>query len=406
MKKLVSLVLAIMMVLSLAACSGSEQASRGEGEQTEQEKALAEAASMSWDDLLAKAKEEIGSDALTLYGTISEPAALTELWKEKTGIEITWTKLGDAEMYTKVEAELSGNGTSADMIITQDSYSLATTLVDPGYVLNYFPEEYASVIDEASREPMALLYLAKVFMYNNTDGRTNYLYNVWQLAGSEADADHIFGVAFKSPTSEQVNMNFLVMLTSDAWCEKLAAAYEAYYGKAYEAESEYKNIGYKWIAEFIGNTVSPSSETDAAKGAASSAEAGSACFVPMSKFRNLKADPGVGNESAANLTVAALEGLVGFGGFMYAQYVLPLYNTAHPYTAALFIDFLLSVDGYAAGWGSVIGYYSSNSEAPYVTSNGNQPISFWTEKCVVEDIRVLVENYTDVYKYVLSRESN
>ena len=37
-------------------------------------------------------------------------------------------------------------------------------------------------------------------------------------------------------------MNFLVMLTSKEWCEKLEAAYKAYYGKDYVKEEKYEKI--------------------------------------------------------------------------------------------------------------------------------------------------------------------
>ena len=59
-------------------------------------------------------------------------------------------------------------------------------------------------------------------------------------------------IIFKNPENETVNMNFLVMLTSDAWAEKLAAAYKAWKGEEIDLGS-YKNAGYKWIAEFLSN---------------------------------------------------------------------------------------------------------------------------------------------------------
>lgn len=59
-------------------------------------------------------------------------------------------------------------------------------------------------------------------------------------------------VFFKDPTNETVNINFLIMLTSPEWNEKLEKAYEDYYGKAWE-KGEFESAAYEWIAGFLGN---------------------------------------------------------------------------------------------------------------------------------------------------------
>ena len=42
------------------------------------------------------------------------------------------------------------------------------------------------------------------------------------------------------------------MLTSEEWAAKLAEAYKEYKGTDIEL-GDYKNAGYKWVAEFIAN---------------------------------------------------------------------------------------------------------------------------------------------------------
>ena len=160
-------------------------------------------------------------------------------------------------LYEKLTYTIGMDKYSADMVLLQDGNKLQTSMLNPGYLYNYTPKDYKEVLAKDDLEPTGAVYLNKVFMYNNTDFNgsnadtakagqlKNYLTNVWQLAGKSTDAKHISGVSFKPGSTENINMNFLIMLTSEEWCTKLASAYKSFYGKDYVAEKEYKNIGYK-----------------------------------------------------------------------------------------------------------------------------------------------------------------
>jgi iron(III) transport system substrate-binding protein len=252
-------------------------------------------------------------------------------------------------------------------------------------------------------------------MYNNTDydgsnGDTaeagklsHYLTNVWQVAGTEADAGHISNTSFKTPSSENVNMNFLVMLTSDEWVEKLTAAYKDYYGKDYVKEDKYENIGYKWIAEFLTNGQAHSSDGTACKDTAKG-NGGSMALVNLNKNKDLK-EEGAGKEAKANLTYPAMEegdNLKGFGGFCYKMYAQVAETAQYPYAACAIINYILSSEGFGAAWGAKDGYYSANSTAAIAETD--RELSWWKTRLVIEDPAYVAQNYRDVFQFVQQYE--
>jgi iron(III) transport system substrate-binding protein len=79
-----------------------------------------------------------------------------------------------------------------------------------------------------------------------------------------------------------------------------------------------------------------------------------------------------------------------FAGFMYPMYVMVSANANRPYTAMLFIEYLMSKDGFTP-WGKSIGAYSPN---PEITPNeGDLGLDVWKENLVIEDPEYILESY-------------
>src|SRR5690606_16393127 len=55
------------------------------------------------------------------------------------------------------------------------------------------------------------------------------------------------------PATENINMNFLLTLTSPTAVAKLKTAYKAYYGVDYVDSDAYSSIGFKFVDEFLDN---------------------------------------------------------------------------------------------------------------------------------------------------------
>ncbi len=387
----------------------------GQTNSSETEKIIKEAEKMTYAELVERAKEEVGDNTVQTYGNSSQLENALIAFSEQTGIKVTNTKKGDAETYSELGESFSGGRYVADMVLLQDGNKLQNEMLSQGYIKNFIPKDQKANIAADDQNPLAAVYLNKVFMYNNTDftgdnaetakvnAKTHYLTNVWQLAGTDKDPGHIANTSFKTPSNENVNMNFLVMLTSDEWVGKLTTAYKAYYGLDYAKESKYQNIGYKWIAEFLTNSQAHDSDGTACKNVAKG-NGGTMALVNLNKNKDLK-DSGVGKESKANLTYPAMEegdNLKGFGGFCYKMYAMVADNAKYPYAACAIINYLLSAEGFGDAWGAKDGYYSANTTAPIASTD--KPISWWKERLVIEDPAYVSAHYKDVFEFVQQYE--
>mgnify|MGYP002575053422 CR=1 FL=1 len=411
MKTLKPLVAASSVLMCLAAVTGCNNQTSN----TKTTSVIEEAEKMTYQELVAKAKEEIGDNTLQTYGNSSQLEKALEAFTAETGIKTQNTKKGDAETYTELGEAFKTKKYVADMVLLQDGNKLQNEMLNLKYLDNYIPKDQKENIAEDDQEPAAAIYLNKIFMYNNTDfdgtngetataGKlTHYMTNVWQVAGSASDEGHISSPSFKSPSTENVNMNFLVMLTSDAWVKKLEIAYKDFYGKDYVKEDTYENIGYKWIAEFLKNTQPHTSDGTACKDVAKG-QKGSMALVNFNKNKDLK-DTGAGKEDKANLSYPAIEegdNLKGFGGFCYKMYALIADNARYPYAACAFTNYLLSAEGFNAAWGAKDGYYSVNKKAGIAETD--KELSWWKERLVIEDPKYVSSKYSDVFQFIQQYE--
>ena len=389
MKRILSLVLALALLLGACAIANAETV----GE------ALAAAAKMTNEELYEKAKEEAAAGAqLNFYSTTSfaEKAAANFMndYPELAG-KVVYAEIDDKETYTILTNTIgSGVKDSADMALTQNGPDLKTYLLDEGLTLTYFPEALKDVVSEAEQEPAVVTYVNSLFIYHNGEGSINFT-NVWELT-EEQWKDRIF---FKDPTNETVNINFLIMLTSEKWNARLEAAYESYYGKAWEA-GEFDSAALQWIDGFLANVnYTYTSASKMAAGIASGAPGNMGLFV-FSKLRKVdEADRG-------NLTVVQFENEVeGFSGFMYPIYATVCKDTECPYTCALFINYLLSEQGFAGpkSWNSSQGYYSPNKTIAKPEDIQDEPYEYWSDRLVIEDLEYIDEHYIDVYEFIATR---
>ena len=389
MKRMLSLVLALALLLGVCAIANAETV----------DEALAAAAKMTNEELYEKAKAEMAAGAqMNFYSTTSfaEKAAANFMndYPELAG-KVVYAEIDDKETYTILTNTIgSGVKDSADMALTQNGPDLKTYLLDEGLTLTYFPEMFKDVVSEVEQEPAVVTYVNSLLIYHNGEGSVNFT-NVWELT-EEKWKDHIF---FKDPTNETVNINFLIMLTSEKWNARLEEAYEARYGKAWEA-GEFESAALQWIDGFLKNVnYTYTSASKMAAGIASGAPGNMGLFV-FSKLRKVdEADRG-------NLTVVQFENEVeGFSGFMYPIYATVCKDTECPYTCALFINYLLSEQGFAGpkSWNSSQGYYSPNKTIAKPEGIEDEPYEYWSDRLVIEDLEYIDEHYIDVYEFIATR---
>ena len=389
MRKLLSVLLAAAFMLSavglLAACG------RGGGD--EQADAVADkvaaAQNMTDEELIALAKEESGK--FIAYGNSSRIVDAMNGFVTKYGTQIglsssnaTASKLDDSSIYQTITTEATAvdKSSAASMVLVQDSATLSQYREQTTLLTNYIPKGMDEVMDENDMVPLAHQYINKLFIWNNTGSNVPSFTNVWELTESKY-AEKIY---FKSPTSEQVNMNFLIMLTSDTWSGKLETAYTAWNGSAATDVGEgktYPTYGHKWITEFLNNcNFTINSDTTIAQSLSDPDNAGNMGLFVLSKLRD-------SSVIADNLQVAAWANKTGetytkiepFAGFMYALYAQLVTNGPRPYTAMLFVNYLMTEEGFSP-WASM-GGYSANSSIP--VTDGDSELSFWRDTLVFED---------------------
>lgn len=397
-KKWISLMMAGAMAMSLAGCGSQETPASAETTGTvqassEQPQATTEAAEtttdedMTLDELIAAAQAEASApDAGTfmVYAPTSRIEKALNAFAEEYGIQGEYYNESGQDLYTKLTTELeAGVKDTADVALLQDSYLFQTQLQNYDYITNYVPSYLKDDIYADDQEPLVCYYYNKLFIFNNTDGMTG-ITNVWELA-DPANAGKTF---MKDISKESVNKNFLAMLTEQEWADKLAAAYKDYYGKDIELDEDCANAGYQYIKDLLANVTFGSGDGDIATELANGKGGNVGLFV-YSKLR----DDSVTQE---NLTVAAYQDTQpeGFSGFMYPMYLQMISSTDRPYTAKLFIYFLMTEKGFTSAFqtkAADIGTYSANSTI--ASLEGDKDLSFWKDCLVCEDPQYLQEAY-------------
>ena len=377
MKKLLALVLAACLLMTVVPAFATVADT------------VAASENLTHDELVEKAKAEEGT--FIVYGNTSRISTAAENFSKLYDIPYESNNLKDAEIYTKLESEIKGSAKGADMVMIQDGAQL-TYAIEDGWVVNYVPASVKDTVGESDRNPLVHQYINKLFIYNKLGENVPAIKNVWELTAPEMKGN----IIFKNPENETVNMNFLVMLTSDAWAEKLAAAYKDWKGEEIDLGS-YKNAGYKWIAEFLGNCTFGSSDTTIAEEVSQETAAGKIGLFVLSKLRS-------SSVLTDNLTVAQYDAsengytVEPFYGFMYPMYAMISANATRPYTAMLFIEYLMTQEGFQP-WGKSIGAYSTSTA---VTPNeGDLDITVWKDTLVMEDPEYILDNFDDVSTFAI-----
>lgn len=342
---------------------------------------------LTHDELVAKAQAESGT--FVVYGNTSRISTAAEEFAALYNIPFESNNLKDQEIYTKLRNE-NGNA-AADMVMIQDGAQL-TDAIDEGLVINFVPAAVKDALDESDQQPALVhQYINKLFIYNNLGDSVPAIKNVWELTAPEMKGN----VIFKNPENEKVNMNFLVMCTKDEWAEKLAEAYKAWKGEEIDL-GEYKNAGYKWVAEFLDNVTFGKSDTSIAEEVSQETAAGKIGLFVLSKLRS-------SSVLTDNLTVAQYDAAANgyavepFAGFMYPMYTMVNTKATRPYTAMLFIEYLMTQEGFKP-WGKSIGAYSPN---PSITVNeGDLTIDVWKGALVMEDAGYILDSF-EVEDFIL-----
>ncbi len=369
------LILLIMMLCltSLIYAGGADEAA---------EEAVVDATPMTHDELVAAAREE---GKVVVYSVTSRIANAAEGFTAKYGIVVEDTNLKDFELIEKISKEGSTGAVGADFVLAQDGGRVMGELINLGYLYNYVPESMKDVVPEQFQDPLVFSFINKLFIFNNELSTESPFTNIWALTTDEWAGNF----QFKNPFQESVNANFMTMVTKPEIADQIAAAYKDFFGR--EIVLTTPNAGYEWIKEiFENNLVLTTSDTKTAEsiGIKGQNKQNNAGLFVFSKLRYVE---------SKNLALQPIMDMDPFSGFFYPIYALVSSNAEHPNAAKLFIEYLLTEEGFSP-WSSDMGTYSSN---PNVAIQPNDyPMSVWEGILVEEDPAYCFENRADVEEFL------
>lgn len=343
---------------------------------------------LSDEELYQRAQKEMASGrVLDFYSTTSTAETSAENFMKKypkLAGKIVYHEIDDAETYDFLSAEIRSGAGTVDMMLTQNGADLDTKLIQTGLAYRYFPEQYRDQVEKNFQLPVAVCLCNTLFIYNNCEGAIKD-HNIWQFTEEEWKNQ----IYFKNPLDETENINFLVMLTSPEWTEKIERAYRNYYGNEWNNGEQYLSASYEWIDRFLKNCDFNHGSNSQICTSIAEADSGKMGFFVFTKIRKLE------EEQRNRLNVMAYEDDVDcFSGYMYAIYASVANNADCPYTCALFINYLLSVEGFSeeGSWNHYAGYYSANKDVHKETGINDRDFSFWENTLVVEDSDYIQDN--------------
>ena len=405
MKKIFALVLALFLLVSLVGCGDKKK------EQSEVQKIIEQAQTMTLEELAKKAIEESNGKQFYGVGNSSRGKSALPLFIDylKTidpsyNMTFEWQQPKNNKIFDQLTSDgLKTTGTFA-MTLIQDGNQIESKMVKTGVLDTFIPKDWADAKGIKASDYkgyLALQTLNKVFMFNNTGTKTYN--NCWDFV---LPGEH--GL-FMDIDSEIVGKNFLYMLTEPKYAANLKDAFNALSAEkkaqlqatvdglandakdlGLDANGKYALAWIKlWVESYnaqvddgpICNTLVDKSATD---------QFG---LLVYSKLRSVTESETV---SKNNITVAAYnDGYQGMGGYGYCHYLFVTDNSPLPWTACAFIAYMTcTVDGFSA-WGKDMGGYSSNpvvaqgTEEKYQhkTKEGDKGYDWWVGegKLVLED---------------------
>lgn len=150
------------------------------------------------------------------------------------------------------------------------------------------------------------------------------------------------------------------------------------------------------MAEFLDNVIFGKFDTTIAEKVSQDTAAGKIGLFVLSKLRS-------SSVLTDNLTVAEYDAAQNgyavepFAGFMYPMYTMVNTRASRPYTDMLFIEYLMSEDGFKP-WGKNIGAYSPNPAFP--VNEGDLTIDVWKANLVMEDANYILDSF-EVEDFIL-----
>lgn len=385
-KRFLSSVLSVVLAASLVGCGGkgtNNTSTNDTANQSEIDKIIAEAQTMSLEELGKKAIEESNGKTFFGLGNSSRGKSALPLFIEylqtidpSYKLDFEWQQPKNNKIFEQLQADsLKDQGTFA-MTLIQDGNQIESKMNQTGILKTFIPKEWADANGVKASDYKGFLPLQtlnKVFMYNSTGSKK--FTNCWDFVRKDTHP------LFMDIDSEIVGKNFLYMLTEDKYATELKDAFDKLPADAkaefqptideVAKDAESFNLGENgkyalaWIKLWV-NRYNAQTDDGPICTTLTSASATDQCgLLVYSKLRSIEESS---ETSVNNIKVAAYEdGYEGIGGFGYCHYLFLTKNSPLPWTAAAFIAYMTCTEKGFSAWGKDMGGYSSNPDVMTAT---------------------------------------
>ena len=258
MKKLLALLLAGVMILSLAACGGgkkSEETSSAGGDTAATEESSGSTLHLGYDpntdeefygpyydewsdmtdeELYEQALKE--DTAINVYATSSKMLKAEEPFEEMyPGLDLIVSDLDSDEVLSKAQIEHETGNVTADVLQTKDvSGSVFYEWYNQGILEPFYPRDICAHIDEGNLKYSYPLYASQAFWYYNTeafpDGQP--IDSWWQIIEKNPDGSQKYRLFTKEIGQESAYLSLFASFINNA--DEMEADYKRVYGEDLE----------------------------------------------------------------------------------------------------------------------------------------------------------------------------
>lgn len=385
-KRFLSSVLSVVLAASLVGCGGkgtNTSSTNDTANQSEIDKIIAEAQTMSLEELGKKAIEESNGKTFFGLGNSSRGKSALPLFIEylqtidpSYKLDFEWQQPKNNKIFEQLQADsLKDQGTFA-MTLIQDGNQIESKMNQTGILRTFIPKEWADANGIKASDYKGFLPLQtlnKVFMYNSTGSKK--FTNCWDFVRKDTHP------LFMDIDSEIVGKNFLYMLTEDKYATELKNAFDKLPADAkaefqptideVAKDAESFNLGENgkyalaWIKLWVNGYNAQTDDGPICTTLTSASATDQSGLLVYSKLRSIEESS---ETSVNNIKVAAYEdGYQGIGGFGYCHYLFLTKNSPLPWTAAAFIAYMTCTEKGFSAWGKDMGGYSSNPDVMTAT---------------------------------------
>lgn len=373
-KRILSLLLALVMVLSLAACASSEAPKTTEAPKTEAPKDDApqetlvdvtesdffgpiydEWSEMTDEELYALAKDEVAKNGpINIYATSSKMLKAEEPWLEAyPELTLAIMDLDNDEVLEKCVLEANAQNVQGDVLQVKDvNGDVFFNYYEEGYMSAFYPKDICEKIDESLLRYGYPLYASQSFWYYNTeafpDGQP--VTNWWQIVEKNEDGSQKYRLFTKEIGTETAYLSLFASFIVNS--DQMEQAYKDLYGtdleytydgSGFDFDVPENNAGIEYMWRFSQMQMTFISDGDELVQAVHNSTADDPALALASAGK-------IENREESGYNIGWLTGIAPYTGLLNQENLYVVTNCKHPAGARLFIRWITGgVDGKSGG---------------------------------------------------------